>query len=214
VQTTLLSEAIETQRAIRQFTSEPVPDEMVRTVLEAAIRAPSGGNRQPWHFVVIRDREIKRQLGLWYLDSWGKAIKPESKHLQPYRSGDKLGRGMPDIPVLILVCTEREAPGSAMGSTTRGSSIYPAVQNMMLAARGLGLGTVLTTMHTRYEAEVKQLLGIPDEYDTVALIPLGYPDTSKGERFSRGKRKPLSEVTSQDGWGAAWAGAQAGQAVS
>jgi nitroreductase len=196
-----LFEAVSTQRAIRRFTDEPVPEDTVKKLLEAAICAPSGGNQQPWHFIVIRDREMKRQLGVWYADSWSKAITDQNKSLQPYRYGGELGANMPNIPVVLMVCVNRSAPGSNRNSTTQGSSIYPAVQNLMLAARALGLGTVLTTMHTRYEKEVKELLGIPAEIDTVALIPLGYPDFSKGERFSKGKRKPLEEVAYSDIWG-------------
>ena len=189
-----LFEAIHTQRSVRHFSTQPVHEEIVEAILEAAIRAPSAGNRQPWHFIVIRDREAKRRLGQWYLDSWRHMVAAigEASSSESYRSGGDLARQMEDIPVLILACVNQ-------GASTMGSSIYPAVQNLMLAARGLGLGTVLTTNHMRFEQEVKAFLGIPEDVDTAALIPLGYP--AEGVRFGGSRRKPLTEVVSYDRWG-------------
>ena len=153
-----------------------------------------------WHFLVIRDREAKRHLGQWYLEAWKTAVSEEMRTLQQYRSGADLGNDMPDTPVVILVCVEHQTRARELGSTTtQGSSIYPAVQNLMLAARGLGLGTVLTTLHTVYEKEVKEYFGIPDDVDTVAMIPIGYP--GQGERFGRLRRRPLEEVSSYEKWG-------------
>ncbi len=187
-----LFEAVNTQRAIRHFTTEPVSDEDVRTILQSAIQAPNGGNRQQWHFLVVRDQESKRRLGQWYLKAWEVAVNDDMRPMQPYRSGGDLGNNLPDTPVVIVVCQKSSA-------TPSGSSIFPAVQNLMLAARGLGLGTVLTTLHTAYEKEVKEYFGIPDDVETVAMIPIGYP--GQGERFSRPRRRPLEEVTSYEKWG-------------
>ena len=194
-----LFEAMHSQRAIRHFTTEPVPDEAIDTLLRSAIRAPNGGNQQAWHFLVIRDREAKRRLGEWYLAAWSAAFTEERKHLQAYRSGADLGHGMADIPVVILACISHDDPGRDAGSVTGGASIYPAVQNIMLAARALGLGTVLTTLHTKYESEVKEFFGIPDSVETAALIPVGYP--AEGEHFGGSRRRPFDEVTSYDRWG-------------
>ena len=188
-------EAIHTQRSVRHFSTRPVHEELVAAILEAAIRAPSAGNRQPWHFIVIRDCEAKRRLGQWYLDSWRHmvaAIGGDASSSESYRSGGDLARQMEDIPVLILACVDQ-------GASTMGSSIYPAVQNLMLAARALGLGTVLTTNHMRFEQEVKAFLGIPEDVDTAALIPIGYP--AERVRFGGSRRKPLTEVVSYDRWG-------------
>ncbi len=197
---TSLFEAMNTQRAIRHFTTEPVSDEDITTILQSAIHAPNGGNQQPWHFLVIRDREAKRRLGQRYQEARKTAESDEMRMLQQYRSGADLGNDMPDTPVVILVCIEHQTRAQELGSTTtQGSSIYPAVQNLMLAARGLGLGTVLTTLHTVYEKEVKEYFGIPDDVDTVALIPIGYP--GEGERFGRLRRKPVEEVSSYEKWG-------------
>lgn len=194
-----LFEAIHSQRAIRHFSTEPVPDEAINTILEAAIRAPSGGNSQPWHFIVIRDAETKRRLGELYLDAWKAAVEPALRQQQAFRSGGDLGQRMASIPVVILVCANEGPRVSGQVSVTQGSSIYPAVQNLMLAARALGLGTVLTTLHTLHERDIKEFLGIPDHVETAALIPIGYP--AEGERFGGSKRKALEKVVSYDRWG-------------
>ena len=196
-----LFECIHSQRAIRRFTDAPVSDETLATVLSAAIQAPSGGNRQPWYFLAVRDPAIKRRLGEWYLEAWSEVVAGmgEGASAQPYRSGAVLAREMQKVPVLILVCIDRPGNGVETDQLTRGASVYPAVQNLMLAARALGLGSVLTTLHTRYESEVKELLGIPEMVDTAALIPLGYP--AEGERFGGARRRPLEEVTFYDRWG-------------
>ena len=198
---TSLFDAIHSQRAVRNFSAEPVTDEAITTIMEAAVRAPSGGNRQRWSFLIIRDREVKRRLGEWYFDAWQEITVDmdfESPAAQPYRPS-MLTHGMEDVPVLILACQERASDGNSPSSITSGSSIYPAVQNIMLAASALGLGTVITTLHTKHEQEVKELLSIPDNVDTAALIPLGYP--ADGRRFSRSRRRPLDEVVFHEKWG-------------
>jgi nitroreductase len=194
-----LFEAITSQRAIRHFSSQPVSDEAVETILSAAIHAPSGGNRQPWRFLVIRDAALKRQLGEWYLAAWQTAIADMETITQPYRHGADLAQQMATVPVLILACIDHGDASAGPGPVTRGASIYPAVQNLLLAARALGLGTVLTTLHTQYEREIKALLRIPATVETAALIPVGYP--AEGEHFGRARRRPLSEIVFYDRWG-------------
>ena len=199
-----LFEVIHSQRAVRNFSAEPVPDRAITTIMEAAIRAPSGGNRQRWSFLIIRDWKVKRRLGEWYFDAWQELTSDmdfQSSSAQPYRPS-MLTHGMEDVPVLILACQERPAAGNSPTTITSGYSIYPAVQNILLAARALGLGTVLTTLHTRHEQEVKVLLGIPDNVDTAALIPLGYP--AEGQRFGGSRRRALHEVVFHEKWGKTW----------
>jgi len=196
-----LHEAMYTQRAIRNFTSDQVSDQVVTTILDAAVRAPNGGNTQRWSFLVIRDREIKKRFGEWYLDAWTSLVADmnlQQTSAQPYWPS-MLTQSMEDIPVLILACLDSPTPPHGPNSLTPGSSIYPAVQNIMLAARALGLGTVLTTLHTKFEDEIKALLGVPDTVSTAALIPLGYP--AQGERFGGGRRKSSAEVTFHERWG-------------
>ncbi len=199
-----LFEAIHSQRAIRRFHDEPVSDELVRKILDAAIRAPSGGNRQPWSFIVVTDAEVKLELGRLYKESWDQggrsrqAASPDPSTARVYTSAQYLADRMGEAPVLVLACIETGGSGT---SITTGSSIYPAVQNLMLAARGLGLGTVLTTIHKGREAEVKALLGIPANVETAALIPMGFP--GEGARFGPTRRVPVDEVAHRDRWGGA-----------
>jgi nitroreductase len=194
-----LFDAIHSQRAVRHFSAQPVSDEMVETILNAAICAPNGGNRQLWRFVVIRDADIKRRLGQWYLSAWQTTTAAMEALTQPYRHGAELAQQMATVPVLILACIDHGNAGPRQGPVTRGASIYPAVQNLLLAARALGLGTVLTTLHTQYESEIKALLHIPDTVETAALIPVGYP--AEGVRFGHARRRPLSEVVFHNRWG-------------
>ena len=195
-----LLEAIYSQRATRHFSTRPVSSDDVRTILKAAVRAPSGGNRQPWRFIVIRESETKRQLGEWYLSAWMASVDESLRGQEAYRSGEGLGKGMAEIPVVILVCIDQDLGFGSLSTVTEGASVYPAVQNLLLTSRSLGLGTVLTTLHTLHEQEIKDLLGIPERIHTVALIPLGYP--AEGESFGGSKRKPIREVAYYDKWGA------------
>lgn len=202
-----LFEAMYTQKALRRLKPDPVPDDLVRKLIDAAIRAPSGGNRQPWAFVVIRDAETKRKIGEWYRDAWDKtygAIPKETRDqfegsfARTYRSAEHLAFHLAEAPVHILVCTHGVAvPGNAASASLYGS-IFPAVQNLLLAARGLELGASLTTLHKLHEAEVKSLLGIPDDVETVALIPVGYP---RG-KYGPAQRRPVEEVMYHERWGA------------
>ena len=204
-----LFEAIHTQRAIRRFTDEPVSDEAIRRIIEAAVRAPSGRNTQPWRFIVIRDAATKQKIGDYYRRACEEAgigqepIPGLSKKVND--SVTHLAYHMGEAPVLILACYEYLNEDTVGTSTIlTGSSIYPAVQNLLLAARALGLGTSLTTVHSMFEEEIKDLLGIPANVQTAALIPMGYP--SPEERFGGSRRRPVAEVTHYDRWSDAAAG--------
>lgn len=200
-----LFEAIHTQRAIRDFKTDPVPDELVDEVLNAAIRAPSGGNSQGWSFLVLKDPEVRRQVGAIYKRAWDETgmarfnDDPDRSKAHVYTTATYLAEHMSEVPVLIMACIRRGSSGPSFGL---GSSIYPAVQNLMLAARALGLGTVITTVHKRYEVEIKSHLGIPEDVETAALIPLGYPGDNA--RFGGNRRKPVEEVAYRDRWGQVW----------
>ena len=197
-----LFEAIYTQRAIRRFRSDPIPEELIHQILDAAIRAPSAANRQPWRFLVVTDQSLKERVARLYKRSWDE-VYGESSAGTDLSSGirssaNHLAEYMSDVPVLILACIGHDGSSSSLA---RGSSIYPAIQNLMLAARGLDLGTVITTLHKRYEAEVKEIFGIPDNVETAALIPVGYlPDD---EHFGGSRRVPVRDVTYNNLWGIA-----------
>jgi nitroreductase len=222
-----LFEAIHTTRAMRRLKPDPVPEALLTQVLDAAIRAGSAGNAQNWHFVVVRDPDLRRQLG----DIYAKASKiaeamyaargrpahlTEAQFGQLMTSGAHLWAHMGDAPVILLPCLRRPIvppPGSlppalrglhqaelAYAERIRGASIYPAVQNLILACRALGLGTTITTNHLRCEDEVRALLKLPVDVDSFAMMPIGWPV----DPFGPISRRPLAEVVHGDQWERSW----------
>jgi nitroreductase len=199
-----LFEAIYSQRAIRYFKPDPVPEELIHKLIEAGTKAPSGGNRQGWKFLVITDPETKEKIGAYYEQGWEHAYgsaTPSPGQLQPHvqRSAEHLARTMGEAPVLLMACIEHDGGPSAMG---RGGSIFPSVQNILLAARGMGLGSCLTSLHKRYENEIKDLLGIPENVETAALLPIGFP--AENNRYGPTRRQPVEDVTYRERWGEGW----------
>jgi nitroreductase len=224
-----LFEAMYSARALRRLKPDPIPDEIITRILDAAIRAPSAGNSQHWVFLVVRDPEQRHELAVIYrkASDIAEAIyrargRPAHMTEEPYRrmmaSGAYLWQHMGEAPVLLVPCLrDRPAPPRetlppevqavydqelAYTDRIRGASIYPAVQNIILACRAFGLGTSITTNHIRCESEVKALLGIPDGVSTYALMPIGHPE----DRFGPVERRPVAEVAYADRWGAAWSG--------
>ena len=176
------------QRAIRTFTDEEVPDALIDQVLTAAIHGPSGSNTQPWHFIVIRDPAVKQAISDVYEEA-----RTAANQDRPLAAGG-VRQPLAAAPVLIVACVNTPASGQAGFQT--GASIYPSVQNLMLAARALGLGTVLTTLHRRRKAQIHQILGIPDHIESAAIIPLGWPDREYGPN----RRPPLAQFVMRDRW--------------
>ena len=222
-----LFEAMYSARALRKFKPDPVPEEAIARILDAAIRAPSAGNAQNWAFVVVRDPEQRRRLGEIYRKAadivsavYAARGRPTHMSEDEYRrfmsSGSYLWDHLGEAPVLLVACLKREVlpPVGALPPVVQarfederdyvmrraGASIYPAVQNIILACRALGLGTLITTNHMLYEDEVKALLELPDDMQTYALMPIGYPQG----RFGSVKRRPLSEVVHLDRWTVPW----------
>lgn len=196
-----LFEAIYSQRAVRYLKPDPVPEAILLRLIEAAVKAPSGGNSQPWKFLIIRDQKLKKEIGRHYRESWervygAKASSPPPLASRVRKSATHLAENMHTAPVLILACIEHNGGPTSMG---RGASIYPAVQNILLAARGLGLGSALTTLHKGFEDEIKTLLGIPDNVETAALLPIGY--IAEGDGYGPTRRRPVGEITFWDTWG-------------
>ncbi|GIW15463.1 MAG: oxidoreductase [Tepidiforma sp.] len=210
-----LIDGIMTLRAIRRYTAEPVTDDEVLTCLRAARQAPSGGNIQPWQFLVVRDAATRAALGEIYRRAYDRyepamlAATPPfrddaeaERHRRTVASARHLAEHFAEAPVAVLFLmpnismTLRDAEGPLdVGSPY--ASVYPAVQNFMLAARALGIGTTLTTVIRIYQDEVRQLLGIPDRYEIAALVPMGRP---RG-RFGVAPRKPLGAITHWDRFG-------------
>jgi len=193
-----LLEGLATTRAIRRYTDDPVPDEDLESILWHAGRAPSGSNRQPFRFLVLRDgpraEAAKHLLGEAFRSGWN--AKREADGYRPSRFADSMQRYVDrfeQIPVVILVCLDRyRAP-----SPYEGASVYPACQNLLLAARALGYGGALTMWHLGVETELRELLGIPDGVALSACITLGVPEGHHGPL----KRKPLDEIVFDDAWG-------------
>ena len=200
-----LFEAIYSQRQFTRYRPDPVPREAIDKIIEAATKAPNGGNKQPWEFIVITDRDLITKVGQIYRDAWLGALgaTPPPNESPVYRSARYLAHHMPEVPAMILACVDHTrgstpyTPGEPIVRGRYASSIWLAVQNLFLAARALGLGTRLTTAHLRREAEIKALLGIPEHVETVALIPLGYPQGN----FGPTSRLPAREVTSCNRYG-------------
>ena len=201
-------DTVTTQRAIRRLKTDPISDAVLRQIMDAAICAPSGGNRQGWSFLVIRDAAKRARLGELYRESWGELMKtpyyrgasaapPESREGKMIASASHLSEHLGEAPVLVLACIGTDG---ARPSITTGASIYPAVQNLLLAARALGIGSCITTIHKHRDPQVKELLGIPADVETAALIPLGYPLG----KFGRPPRRPVAEVVHADHWGRAF----------
>ena len=195
-----LFEAMHTQRAIRYFKTDPVPDELITRLLEAAIKAPTGGARQMWRFIVIKDPETRRKLGDIYRKGPGslttEELTPQQRRVQ--RGAQHFREHLQEAPVFILACIQRYSAPVGIGL---GASIYPAVQNILLAARGLGLASLMTTNHKQHEDEVKDLLGIPENVETAALLPIAYP--AEGAHYGPTRRRPLDEVVFGERWGSA-----------
>jgi nitroreductase len=186
-----LESLLATQRAVRKFDGRPVDDAMIAKILRAATRAPSARNVQPWRFIVVREPETKRKLGEVF-DQLG---------AQLYGAGAPDRTPWKDVPVLIAVCSERVFGEGEAAATALGASIYPAVQNLLLAAHALGLGSVLTTRWKSREAEIRPILGLPETMSVHAIIPLGWPD----QVFGRNRRRPVSEVAFRERFGEPWA---------
>lgn len=196
-------EAIHTLRAVRHFKPNAVEDEKIRTILDAAIRAPSGGNTQPWEFVVVTDPQLKQGIKQPIAEAWRALMKsPRIQALPPkvkaiYEEATELVEATEKVPALILACIDLNR--ASRSEEARYASIYPAVQNLMLAAHELGLGTCLTThgsTPTRGEDEVKRVLGIPRDVKVACVIYLGYP----ARKLTPPKRRPIREVTHYNKW--------------
>jgi nitroreductase len=203
-------EIMHSMRTMRLLKKDPVPQEMIHKILDAGIRAPSGQNTQRWGFLVVTDEEGKRFFGerydYWMRNRFGDALN-DVDYSTPYgrtiRAAMHLSENMRDVPMLLFCCGKRDWPfvvppdkrvGKAPASH---GSIYPCVQNILLACRALGLGASLTTMHQMFEPEMHEFYKIPEDYGVVAVIPIGFP---KG-KFGPVSREPVETKTHYGRWG-------------
>jgi nitroreductase len=211
-----LLEGIATTRAIRRFRPDPIPDDDLSSILWHATRAPTGSNRQPVRFVVLRDgtkaRQAKALLGEAFRKGWnekrrddgyeaGSGSDPSSPKSRMAAAMQHFVDHFEEIPVVVLACLK--LGHYQADHLSSGGSVYPACQNLLLAARALGYGGVITMWHFYVEAELRRLLAIPDDAAIAATIALGKPQGGHGPV----RRRPLRDVVYDDEWGeaAAWA---------
>lgn len=202
-----LFEIIRSTRSMRRLKPDLVPDDLIRQILEAGVCAPSGGNMQRWRFLVIRDAGVKQTVGALYKRAWDEQVAPRYRAGEPAPGMDRdrflrlldaaeyLAAHIHEAPVWIVPCLQGAAP-----TRTAGSSIYPAVQNMLLAVRALGLGTTLTTLYLGFEKETEAAMGLPADWHSYAILPIGYPMG----RFGPVRRVALADVVYEDRWGQAY----------
>ena len=193
-----LLEGLATTRAIRRYTDDPIADDDLAAILWHAGRAPSGSNRQPFRFLVLRDGEravaAKALLGDAFRAGWN--AKREADGYRPSRFADSMQQYVDrfeQVPVVVLVYLDRYRSPSPY----EGASVYPACQNLLLAARALGYGGALTMWHLGVESDLRQLLDVPDGVALSACITLGVPEGRHGPL----KRKPIADLVYDDSWG-------------
>ena len=206
-----LLDAIHTTGTCRFFTRDAVPDAVLARVLDAARFAPTGGNRQPVRFVAVRDAALRRELAALYLPHWETYFRQVARGdvrvgalPKIVANADHFARHLAEVPVLVVACAKLadvHPTDAALGrlSIVGGASVYPAVQNLLLAARAEGLGSALTTLLCAEEPRVKELLAIPSDVSTAAMVALGWPAQPFPRRLNR---RPLAEVAFLDRYGA------------
>ncbi len=202
------TEVVTTTRAIRRYRPDPIPDEDLNRILFAASRAPSGSNSQPWRFVVLRDGPVATEarvvLGATMRQMWsekaeqdrygaGSGADPSSPKARMAAAMQHFLDHAEEVPVYILACLKLRHGGHLV----EGASVFPACQNLLLAARELGYGGVMTTWHLPGVEELKQIVGLPDDVVIPAVIPLGKPVGHHGPV----RRRPLPELIYDDAWG-------------
>ena len=219
-----LTEALRTTGAVRAFTGQPVSDELVWSILDDARFAPSGGNRQAWHVIVVHDETKRTAIRDLYLDAWHDYVGHLLAGLIPFsplasdedRAAALAQRGaaeavsrpdgfaetLNEVPAMLVVCADLNVLAATDRDLDRysivgGASIYPFVWSVLLAARGRGLAGVLTTIATRNEQAVRQVLAIPSSYAVASIVALGYP-TKPPTTLSR---RSVEEFTSVDHFG-------------
>ena len=189
------------QRACREFAERDVDDETVARCLEAAVHAPSAENLQPWVFMVLRDRTQREAVNALTRRAWRQGGRAHSEgRLSPsfFKEVDHgAEHGMETAPVLVVVCGDTD-----IGlEVTLPASVYPATQNLLLAANAQGLGSAMTTLATLFADELREVLELPESVHPMAVVPLGWPARPLGPP----RRLPLSERVHLDHYGHRWA---------
>src|ERR1700722_2641882 len=202
-----LFEIIRTTRSMRRLRPDPVPPALIRQIVEAGTSAPNGGNMQTWRFLLVRDPAIKSAVAQWYRRGWHEIVAPRYRAGAPspgasrdrfdrmLTAAEHLADHLHEAPLWIVPCLQ-----GGTHTRTSGSSIYPAVQNMLLAARALGLGGTLAAPDLVFEEDAEAALGLPEGAHSYAILPVGYPLG----RFGPVARTALEDVVFSDRWGEKW----------
>lgn len=219
-----LYEAMSTLRAVRRLKPDPIPDAVLARILQAAAWAPSGGNVQPWRVMVVRDAGKRRAIGDLYRPAWrayGQQARrglerlsgeARAKQERMLAAADHLGEHMGEAPVILVFCFNPNQMAITDADMDRpsvvgGGSVYPAVQNAMLACRAEGIGCTLTTLLCPAEDAIRALLGIPEDWYTCGVMPIGYPVKRGHGPISR---RPVSKLAFTDTWGEGFTAADDG----
>jgi nitroreductase len=188
------------QRAHRAFSPDPLDDATIERVLEAATYAPSAENSQPWHFVVVRDETLRARIGELTRQAWEAGGREFERGRLPEAMLADVDRGatggVAGAPVLVVVCGDTSFCLDAVLE----ASVFPAVQNLLLAAGAMGLGSALTTLAMGFAAELRDLLDLPPHVRALAVVPLGHPARALGAP----RREPVASKTSRDRYGTPW----------
>jgi nitroreductase len=205
-----LIEAMESAATCRTYKPDPVPDSVLKQAFDASRFGPQGGNRQPIRWVVVRDPKVKRQLRDWYLEPWTAYVANARKGAINIGASSRLldvadnfAQHLDEVPAIVVVCAHIASlhvtdPNFDRPSVVGGASIYPSVQNFLLACRNLGLGTALTTLLCAFEPQIKELLSIPADFLTAAHIAVGYPIKPFPKKL---KRRPVEEIVYAERFG-------------
>jgi nitroreductase len=207
-----LQDAIRSAATCRFFLADPVSDDVLGRLLDAARFAPQGGNRQPLRWIAVRDPAVKRQLRDWYLEPWkrymaatetGEVRVEGERARRMVENSDHMAEHLHEVPLLLVACAvmaDVNATDRALErvSVVGGASIYPAVQNLLLSARELGLGAALTTLLCAYEPQIRELLAIPEGVAVAAVIALGWPARPLPTKLSR---RPVADTAFAERYG-------------
>jgi nitroreductase len=203
-----LVEVMETQRSIRRLRPDPVDDALLLRIIELATKAPTGSNAQNWEFVLVKDRAKKRQIGKLYQAAWriygamGRRVRRDEATLRIIKAVEYQVEHFEEVPVVIVVCARGWKipfvfPQPSVAYSTYYGSIYPAVQNLLLACRAVGLGAGLVTLPLWNKWAIKRILSLPLSVEPICIVPVGWP---KG-RYGPTTRKPAAEVVHLDRYG-------------
>ena len=207
------TDVISTTRSIRRIKPDPVPADVLQRVLQAAVWAPSGGNRQPWRMIAVQDPTVNKQLRDLYVEEWATYVdfnmdnvkdmpqEVQDRTAAALAPGTALADTLDQVPVIVMFVHDARliyVTDDQLGRTSvvGGASLYPAVQNLLTAARQEGLGGVLTTLICRREPQVREILDLPAHWAVHAMVPLGWPKGNHGPLT----RMPLDQMVRYDRW--------------